>query len=853
MQAERRERLTRILPPLLGTLLLGAALVLLYQELRHVRFHDVMARLRELPRARLALSLFLTALSYAALSGYDVLALRYVRWPMAYRRIFFVSFLSYVLSHNIGALFGGGAVRYRLLSTWGLSALDAAKVVVFCMLTFWVGFFTLCGLALTLDPLPISGSLELPLSSLRVPGLLLLVAVAVYLAASARQASFRVRGLSVALPSWRLASMQVVLSTLDWALAAGVLYVLLPQAPGLSFLRFVGIFMLAALPAFATHVPAGLGIFETGMVLLLRPYLAADVTLGAVLAYRAIYYLLPLVCSAVLLTVRVALKRREALARAQAWIGDWAPQVVPRILGMTTFLGGAVLLFSGATPALPARMSWLRDVLPLPVVELSHFLGSLAGMALLILARGIKRRVDAAYVLTAALLALGIVVSLLKGLDYEEAVLLALMLAALLPCRRYFYRKSALFGRPLTFGWGAAVLFVLQGVIFLTLWSHRHLEYSNDLWWKFAFSEHAPRALRAGLGAVILLVLYSAARLIRTAPPPAGTPDAATVERARAVVLRSPEAASHLALLGDKSLLFNDAGDAFVMYAVQGKSWVAMGDPVGPESEQQELAWRFRELVDLHGGWTVFYQVSAARLPLYLDLGLSLLKLGEEARVSLATFSLEGHAHKHLRHTVHRMERERCSVTLVPQDRVAPLLPELGRVSDDWLAAKSVREKRFSLGFFDERYLVQTPVAVARVENRVVAFANVWAGAPGTELSIDLMRYAGDAPPGVMDYLFIELMLWGREQGFHHFNLGMAPLSGFESHPLAPAWSRLGARLFRHGEHFYNFEGLRQYKDKFDPDWQPRYLAAPGGLILPRVLAHVATLISGGLGGVVAR
>ncbi len=120
-------------------------------------------------------------------------------------------------------------------------------------------------------------------------------------------------------------------------------------------------------------------------------------------------------------------------------------------------------------------------------------------------------------------------------------------------------------------------------------------------------------------------------------------------------------------------------------------------------------------------------------------------------------------------------------------------------------------------------------------------------------MSLDLMRYADDAPSGVMEYLFAQLMLWGRAQGYRWFSLGMAPLAGLEEHRLAPLWNKLGALLFRHGEHFYNFQGLRAFKDKFDPIWAPRYLASPGGLATPIALGHVAALVSGGVSGVVTK
>jgi phosphatidylglycerol lysyltransferase len=108
------------------------------------------------------------------------------------------------------------------------------------------------------------------------------------------------------------------------------------------------------------------------------------------------------------------------------------------------------------------------------------------------------------------------------------------------------------------------------------------------------------------------------------------------------------------------------------------------------------------------------------------------------------------------------------------------------------------------------------------------------------------MRYHKDAPKGVMEALFVHLLRWGKEQGYGWFGLGMAPFSGFEASPVAPLWSRLGRFLYQHGETFYNFQGLRAYKEKFKPTWEPRYLAYPGGLALPRILADVAALVAGG-------
>jgi phosphatidylglycerol lysyltransferase len=249
----------------------------------------------------------------------------------------------------------------------------------------------------------------------------------------------------------------------------------------------------------------------------------------------------------------------------------------------------------------------------------------------------------------------------------------------------------------------------------------------------------------------------------------------------------------------------------------------------------------------------VFYHVTPEHLPLYIDLGLSLVKLGEEARVPLSGFSVEGSARADLRQAKRRAERDGASFGIIPLEHVREMLPQLRVVSDAWLQDKATGEKGFSLGAFDEEYLAHFPIAVVRAEGAIVAFANVWASGDRDELSVDLMRFVPDAPRSAMDYLFIELMLWGRQQGYQWFNLGMAPLSGLETHALAPAWHRVGNFVFKYAEQFYNFDGLRRYKTKFQPQWRPRYLAFPGGLALPRVLLDVSTLISGGVRELVSK
>ena len=838
-----------------GLLLFSGALCVLHHELTAYHLHDIFQHVREFPAHRLFLALILTFMSYLVMTLYDVLALRYIQHSLTYSKTALASFIGYAFSNNIGlSMIAGASVRYRLYSAWGLSAFEITKVVAFCTVTLWLGLFSLGGLTFLLEPIQLPEALHLPFASAVPVGMLLLTLVVTYLLWSIlRKKPLTIREWEFPLPSTRLLFFQVSLAFLDWILSGSVLYALMPPVPTLSLPGFIGIYMLAQMAGLLSQVPGGLGIFETVVLLLLTPILPASVILGVLLVYRGIYYLLPLGLATALLGAQELLRRKERFQRFVRISGQWISGVVPYVLSFNVFVSGVLLLFSGATPEVSWRLIWLKEFLPLPVLEISHFLGSLVGIGLLLLARGLLRRLDAAYVLTVVLLACGIVFSLLKGLDYEEAITLLVMLGALLPCRRHFYRKASLFSQRFDPAWIILIVTVLICSVWLGMFSYKHVEYSGDLWWHFAFSGSAPRFLRTMVGSIGIVLFFGLAKLLSPGSPKLPATRDEDLNRVMPIVRTSYKTYANLALLGDKRFLFSKNANAFIMYGIEGRSWIGMGDPIGQDEEYTELVWSFREMCDNYDGWPVFYEVGPENLYLYLDLGLTLLKLGEQGRVPLENFSLKGSARKGLRYTSHKLEREGCIFEVVPTEEVPSLLPELKIISDTWLAGKSAREKGFSLGFFDADYLRRFPVGIVRKDGKLIAFANIWSGAGKEEVSIDLMRYVPEAPRDVMEYLFIELMLWGRQEKYRWFNLGMAPFSGIQDHALGPLWNRLGAFVFRHGEHFYNLKGLRQYKEKFDPEWGPRYLASPGGLTLPRILTNIASLISGGVKGVIGK
>lgn len=835
----------RALPAVASMAVFAIALVVLHRLTSEFHPREVLATVRSMPIGRILAACLFTAASYAALTFYDVLALRHIARRLRYRMVAVTSFTACAVGHSVGvATVSAGAIRYRMYSLAGLDAAEIAQVIAFCAVTLHLSAGVLIGLSLV-------GEAGLAASLLHggpvlatVLGGTVLTVVAAYLALTVmRRKPFSFGGWRFAMPGPGMTLVQLALGTVELMLACAALYVLLPVGTSVSFLAFLGLYMVAMVAGAVSTVPGGLGVFESVLLLLLVGVRGQDL-LGALLVYRAIYYVAPFAAAILLMTASELRQQQVWMRRVLVWTRRSLGFVVPQAMSMLAFGAGAVLLVSGATPAVVDRLRALEQFLPLPVLELSHLAGSAIGIALLILARGLYFRLDAAWHLMLWLLGAGVVASLLKGLDWEEALLLVLVLLPLIATRREFYRRASLLTEPLSPRWLAAVAMAIGASIWIGLLAQRQTLYRNELWWQFAFDASAPRMLRASLVAMLVFGALATLRLLRPSRPRPAPPAPDALQHARIIIRGAADAGGHLALLGDKSLLFSESGATFLMYGVAGHSRVAMGDPVGPVAEHAEMVWRFRELCDREGGWCVFYEVRPGNLAIYVDAGLSLTKIGEEARVALERFSLEGSTRAPLRQAVRRVEREGAVFHVVAPADLPPLLPQLRAISEDWLAAKSASEKGFSLGFFDERYLIEGPCAIVERNGRPVAFANLWVGEDRQEFSIDLMRYSQDAPKGVMDYLFAQVMLWGRAEGYAWFSLGMAPLAGLEDHRLAPAWHKLGRLVYRYGENFYNFEGLRRYKDKFLPEWRPRYLATPSGMVLARVLLDVTRLIS---------
>jgi lysylphosphatidylglycerol synthetase-like protein (DUF2156 family) len=285
---------------------------------------------------------------------------------------------------------------------------------------------------------------------------------------------------------------------------------------------------------------------------------------------------------------------------------------------------------------------------------------------------------------------------------------------------------------------------------------------------------------------------------------------------------------ANVALLGDKRFLFSPSAKSFIAYGAKGRTWVAMGGPIGQTSEAKALVAQFLENARTAGAQVSFYGVGPTFDTLVQAFNFKRLKTGERALLNLETFSMEGKTRQVSRTHRNRHIKQGFSFSVEAPGAVRSNLAALRNISEQWLKYQTGGEKAFGMGSFDVHYIDRLPLALVRdKDGKIVAFASLWPTADKSRIGIDLMRYGDDSPNGVMDYMFTEMFLWAKAQGYKIFDLNTSPAAGVTPNLQAPFLTTLASLAYKYGENIYNFQGVRRFKSKFNPDWEDVYLAAP--------------------------
>ena len=584
--------------------------------------------------------------------------------------------------------------------------------------------------------------------------------------------------------------------------------------------------------------PQGIGVVEGVMALTFTSLgISGAVATTVALTFRGLTFWLPMILGF------FAIQRMQTVGANRRTLAEtWGV----RFAAILVALMGIVNVLSAVTPSLPNRLALLQNFLPLEVRHGGHLTAALAGFALLTLAGSLSRRKFVAWLLTLVVLGVSMVSHLIKGLDYEEALLAGGLLIALWQMRDRFHARSdrpsirqglrVLAGAFLfTLAYGVAGFFLLdrhynvnfglwdalrQTVVMFTQFYDPGLVPLTHFGSFFASSIYIVGAVTIGYAGLMLL-------------RPVFIREAATVEeRRRAQMIIEKYGRSSLArfLLFDDKRYFFSPGGSVIGYALVGRTAVALGDPIGPDDDLFPTIEAFTTLCQRNDWMPVFYQTQPRTLDAYKSAGFDALRIGDEGVVNLDTFTLEGKEGKALRAPVNKLTKAGYKFIVheppIPDD----LLKELRAISDEWLTTMHGSEKRFSLGWFDDEYIRASPIgAVYTPEGWISAFVNL---VPEYQLSeevtIDLMRHRTEIENGTMEFLFVSLFQWAKAHGYHRFNMGLSPLSGVGKHATDPAIERVMHFVYEHVNQFYNFKGLHNFKEKFHPEWSPRYLIYRG-------------------------
>lgn len=829
-------------------LALAICILLLFalQEISQtINYHSVSLRLFDIAPHRWIAALAATALSFVALVARDEIGLRHVAAKVP-RALLWIGATAASALGNIagfGAL-TGGAVRCRVYGAADVTPSQVGRLTVFTSASLIMALLLIGASGALWDTSLLATMMHIAPGPLRMISAIVLIALAAAVACCDKQTKrieTRWRRIAFDIPARADLLAQIIFGVVDVLGAGAALWAFLPGAH-VSFVSFLAVYSISLLLGILGHTPGGVGVFESIMVFALRGDVTGPSLVAALVAYRAVYFGLPLVLSAAVLACYEgrALRARLPLSRV-ARIG----RIAPLFLCLITFVTGSMLIVSSATPALAHRLAQLRELVPLWALESSQLVSGVLGVLLLFVARGLLRRLDAAWWVTVALTALSLVLSVIKGLAFVEAGVLATLLVLLIVTRRHFNRRAALFAEPFTAGWLISVAIVLMCAAWVMFFAYRNVPYQNDLWWEFAFDERASRSLRAMLASGLFATVFSLWQLLRPAAGRFVHPSSKDLTDAVQIIRVQERSDAGLAMMGDKSFLFSDSRQAFLMYAKHGRTWAALHDPVGPRCEWDELIRKFVMLAHSHGGRAAFYQVRADSLPLYLDSGLTLMKLGEEARLALDGFDLNGPKRAALRYSLRRAERDGCTVEVIDEAAVPEHLDILRGISDSWLKSREAREKSFSVAAFSAAYLAAQSVMLVRENGVPVAFTTFMTTDLNVEATVGVMRHLSDASPYVMDYLFVQLALHLKSNGCRYLSLGVAPFAGMQPTPLSSPLHRLGSMVWRFGGRFYNFQGLRAFKGKFQPRWEPRYLAVSGWASALVTLVDLSILAGG--------
>lgn len=625
----------------------------------------------------------------------------------------------------------------------------------------------------------------------------------------------------------KIETLLVGSSTCEWLFVA-LFFLLVGWCLGIrqNLASVLPLYVVAQLLGVISMIPGALGSFDVMMMLELSLMRIPKPTIVIwLLLFRIFYYIVPLIIAGIMFLHNLAEQVNEFF--------DGLPLIIVQntahfLITAFMYISGILMLLAAAVPDITADNKLFARLYPFTFFFIHQLSTVLFAIAMLACARGLGSKVKKAYWPTLVLLLIGIISTWWNLRTMSLTIYLAIVLILILLSKKELYRAklqysiSKFAGDLLIFA-GSCILYVIVGVINDPKYSKAHripnffLFPGEKVW------------LSGLLGLVLgLILLVLILHYFCFGRDPFMRQESFNADRVRKVIDQfGGSRTSHLAFLRDKSLYFyqeNDQDQLFFMYRRKYDRLIVMGDPIGNQELVRPALRQFLREADLYNYQLVFYEVSGPFTMILHEFGFDFIKTGETGLVKLADFTLAGKRQRSQRALMHKFDREGYQFNVVEPPFNDDFMKEIKAVSDDWLG-KQV-EKGFSLGFFDPYYIQQAPVAtVSDKDGKIVAFATFMPTGGKKYLTIDLMRHSHDAPSGIMDKIFISMYLYGQENGYEYFDLGMAPLSNVGESQFSFLGEKIAHFIYEYGYHLYGFQGLRRYKNKYADIWESRYTA----------------------------
>lgn len=832
-----------ILVPL-GFLVFIGALILLNNQLKDLSYTDIINSLRAIPALKIVIALGLALSYYLLLGGYDIVAFKYInaKAPLKPKDILFTCFISNVLGSNTGySMLFGGSIRYRLYSIYNISMVDVTKVLLFSSATIWLGLLTVGGLVFTIAPVSLSEVSNFNFST-RWLGIIFLAILATYILLSLIHSKpKKIFKWTISFPNIKIVAAQVGLATADWLIASLTLFTLMPSGE-IPYFVLLKVFLVAQLLGIISQVPGGMGVFEASIALLLPHAVDNPGVIGALLAYRAIFYFFPLSLALSMLGSFEIMRVLKKFDKTSRLFGKTVSSVIVQVLAVSTFFAGMIAIFATSTPFNLSQIKTVINMLPPWFVDLSHFLLSITAAGLLFLSRTLQLRIKNAYKWTCLLLAFAIVFILIVGEPPAVLAAFIIIFVALLFSKKYFYREISVINTAFNPWWFTAI----AGVFAVSVWIGFFVNKQDILSWihldvffeNLLNTSDTARFLRATLGIFVIFIVVASEQIFRNFFK---KPVVATKEDIKNIVDSADYTYALNALAFDKKFIANEEKNAFIMYAPSGNNWIALGDPVGKSKQAAELLWKFKETTDREAAKPAFVGIDHKHIQIYDDIGLDVFEIGKEGKIALRNFDKDGELFKNFKQIAEEVEKEGFEYDIIRPDEFEKYRKTFAEINEKWKEESRYIKRSFIPGKYNESYMKDMNFSILKKEGKVCAFSVFQATKNRHEISTGVVRYTG-CSKDVFAYMLFKNIIWSKENDYKWFDLGLAyvPSSNNDGDVI-----KYFAKMFMFAEHFnYDLVKLKEFKDKFSPVWHKKYVAIHPDRYIGMFIRNFTSLIS---------